>query len=315
MDPNAIVWVGDYPVIRNKTVAISIFAVATISVGLLGLLLVGLAIKEGNYEFIANLLKITGGIWLGFIVAMFLVGQLFFGGKVPVEVAVDDRGVTQIQRSKRARAANAMAVVGGLFAGGAQGATTIGAGMLAASRMVESYGYGDLRVAKGNPETGEIRLWDDWHTVMQIFTPPDRYAEVMGRIEGGISRAARCRPARADIPVAAKVLVCLGAIVFGTFLLAGFPLGFSSPFVLPMVALAIGTVLSPPRLRPLLGWILAAAVVLSVAILFKTSPPSLYERGAGLALGIQLAVVGLFALFGVCAGLGVYNLRPEAIRS
>lgn len=307
-----IVWTGDYPVVKNKTVAISIVVVWTISCGAVGLLLVGLAVHDGNYDFVTTLLKIVGGIWLAFTVLSFLIGQFFFGGKVPVEVIVGGRGVTQIQRSRRAAAANQAAIIGGLLAGGARGSTAAGAGLLAASRQVEAFEYADLREAKANPKTGEIRLWDDWHTVMQLFVPPDRFEAVLNRIETGIAKAASRRERRTDVPVAVKVLVWLGATVFGTFLLAGFPLAFSPVFVLPMVALTCVGIVSKPPVRGWLGWALAIGIAGSVVLLFKTKPPSLHEPGSGLVLGIQLAALGLFALFGVCAGLGVFDINEQS---
>lgn len=306
-----LTWLGDYPVVRNKTVAISIFAVTTISVGLTAMFVIGLAVHDGNYEFLLQLVKIFAGIWFGVTLSFFLIGELVFG-KLLMEVIIDDQGVTQIQRSRRAQALNAAAVVGGLLAWGSRGASTAGAGLLAASRQTETYRYRDLRHAKGNPRTGEIRLWDDWQTVMQLFAPMDRYKEAMNRIESGLRNSARNRAPLTDIPTAVKALVSFGALVCGAFLLAGFPLAFSAWFVLPMVALTLAAILSHPPRRHWLGWGLACGVAISVAVLFQVKPPALYQEGTGLALGIQLTVIGLFALFGVCAGLGVFTLRPRS---
>jgi hypothetical protein len=306
-----LTWLGDYPVVRNKTVAISILAVTTISVGLTSMFVIGLAVHDGNYDFLLQLVKIFAGIWFGVTLSFFLIGELVFG-KLLMEVIIDDQGVTQIQRSKRARALNAAAVVGGLLTGGSRGASTAGAGMLAASRQTETYRYRDLRYAKGNPRTGEIRLWDDWHTVMQLFAPLERYEETMNRIESGLRDSARNRAPLTDIPTAVKALVSFGALVCGAFLLAGFPLAFSAWFVLPMVALTLASILSHPPQRHWLGWGLACGVAISVAVLFQVNPTALHQEGAGLALGIQLTVIGLFALFGVCAGLGVFTLSPRS---
>ncbi len=305
----ALTWIGDYPILRNRTVAISLFAVATISVGLVGLLLVGLAVGDRNYEFVAQLLKIIGGIWLGFLLLLFGIGAVFFGGKIPMEVIIDERGVIQIQRSDRAKFANRAAMIGGLLVGGARGFGAAGAGMLAASRESEGYEYRDLRVARGNPRTGEIRLKDDWHTVMQLFAPLDHYQEAMERIESGIAKAGAGRSTRTDIPAAVKVLVSLGAAVFGAFLLAGFPLTITVIGVLVLVGLTVTTIFIRPARRPMFGWGMAGLVALGVPVSFRVDPPALHEPGAGLVLGIQLAVLGLFALFGVCAGLGVFNLQ------
>lgn len=304
-----LTWIADYPIMRNRTVAISLLAVATISVGLVGLLLIGLAVGDGNYEFVAQLLKIIAGIWLGFLLLLFGIGRFFFGGKVLMEVIINNRGVTQIQRSDRAKSANLAAVLGGLLVGGGRGLGAAGAGMLAASRETQGCEFGDFQAARGNPRTGEIRLKDDWHTVMQLFAPVEHYGEAMRRIESGIAKAGRNRPVPKDIPVAVKALVSLVAVVFGTFLLAGFPLAITAPGLLLIVALAMTTILIRPALRPILGWVLAGLVVVGVAVAFQVDPPALSEPGAGLVLGIELAVLGLFVLFGVCSGLGVFNLK------
>ena len=302
-------WIGDYPILRNRTVAISLFAVATISVGLVGMLLVGLAVGEENYEFVAQLLKVLGGIWLGFLLLLFGIGVVFFGGRIPMEVVIDEQGVTQIQRSDRAKFANRAAMIGGLLVGGARGFGAAGAGMLAASRESEGYEYRDLRVVLGNPRTGEIRIKDDWHTVMQLFAPSHHYQEAMKRIESGIAKAGAGRSVRTDIPGAVKVLVSLGAVGFGAFLLAGFPLAIPILGVLVLVAFTIATILVRPAWRQAFGWVLAGSVALGVAVVFRLKPPALSEPGSDLVLGIQLVVLGLFLLFGVCTGLGVFNLQ------
>ncbi len=310
-----LTWVGEYPVVRNKTVAISILVVWTIACCVVGLFLVGLAVHNGNFELVRTLLSVVGGVWLALIILSFLIAQLFFGGKVVMEVVIDRSGVTQIQRSNRAKWANRAAMLGGALVGGARGATTAGAGMLAASRDAEGWAWSDLCEAKGSPDTGEIRLWDEWHTVMQVFAPREQYDEAMGRIEAGIAKASAHRKPPDDIPVAAKVLVCLGAVICGAFLLPKFPLAFSPVFAIPLVILTFVTILTRPPMRQWLGWGLATAVVVSVVAIFQTSPPSLHEPGSGLVLAIQLAVIGLFALFGLCAGLGVFNLNPPSLRS
>lgn len=313
-DTKPITWAGDYPVVRNKTVAISLLAVSTISAGLAGMLLIGIAVQDGNYDFVGTLLKIVGGIWLGFTALLFLIGIVFFGGKVPVEVMIDDRGVVQAMLSKRARAANLLLICGGLAGGRAVGATAAGAGILAEGRRLEGFRYRDLCSAKGDARTGEIRLWDEWHTVMQIFVPLDRYDEALTRIETGIAKARPRRNPRTDIPTATKALTILGAILLGAFLLVDFPLAFSFVFVLPMVSLTIVTVLSRPIHRRWFGWILAAGVVVSAITLLLVSPPALGEPGSGLVLGIQMTAIGIFAVFGACVGLGLFSLKSPAIQ-
>lgn len=308
-------WQGDYPIIRNKTVTISLLVVSTISVGLLTLFVLGLAIQEGDYQFVPRIFKTFGTFWLVFTSAFFLVAVLFLGGKGSMEVVIDDQCVVQAMLNKRTRVASVLTFFGGLAVGGARGFTAAGAGMIAQAREIEGYAYTDLCVAKGNPRTGEIRLCDEWHTVMQFFVPLELYEQAMARIQAGIAKASLKRKPMKDIPAAVKALVSLAAIVFGIFLLAGFPLAFSFFLVIPMVTLAVVTIVSYPSRRRLSGWLLAGTIIISVLTRFQLNPPSLFKEGATLVLGIQLAVIGLFALFGVCSGLGVFNLTPYPKRS
>ncbi|MFK5921861.1 MAG: hypothetical protein QM496_06755 [Verrucomicrobiota bacterium] len=308
-------WMGDYPISGNKTVMISLLVVSTISVGLVAMLVLGLAIQEGNYQFVARILKGFGIFWLVFTGAFFLIAILFLGGKMSMEVVIDDQGVVQAMLNKRTRMASLLAIFGGLAAGGARGYSAAGAGMLAQARQVEGYAYKDLRQAKGNPQTGEIRLWDEWHTVMQFFVPLQMYQQAMERIQQGINQAATKRVPTQDIPTAVKALVVFAAVLFGGFLLLDFPLAFSFLFVIPMVILTVMTILSNPVRRRWRGWLLAGSIVISVAILFQMKPPSLYQEGAGLVIGIQLVILGLFTIFGTCAGLGVFNLNHSRFSS
>lgn len=308
-------WQNDYPIIRNKTVTISLLVVSTISVGLLTLFVLGLAIQEGDYQFVPRILKTFTIFWLGFTFVFFLGAVLFLGGKTSMEVVVDDQCVIQAMLNKRTKIASVLTVFGGLAVGGARGFTAAGSGMIAQSRQIEGYAYKDLYKIRGNPKTGEIRLSDQWHTVMQVFAPLEFYHQAMGRIQAGIAQAAAKRNPAKDIPGAVKALVTSAAIFFGAYLLIDFPLAFSFLFVIPMTALTVATILSNPLRRRLSGWLLAGTIMISVVALFQVNPPSLFKEGATVVLGIQLAIIGLFALFGVCSGLGVFNLSPYSKRS
>ena len=77
---------------------------------------------------------------------------------------------------------------------------------------------------QGRCTNREIRLWDEWHTVMQIFVPLDRYDEALTPDRNPDKAKARPRRnPRTDIPTATKALTILGAILLGAFLLVDFP--------------------------------------------------------------------------------------------
>jgi len=304
-------WQGDYPISGNKTVLISLLVVSTISVGLVAMLVLGLAIQEGDYQYVPRILKGFTIFWLIFTGAFFLIAFLFLGGRMSMEVVIDKQGIVQAMLNKRTRFTSLLTIFGGLMAGGSRGITAAGTGILAQARQIEGFAYEDFRQAKGNPQTGEILLWDDWHTVMQLFVPLELYSQAMERIQKGIDQASTKRKPADDIPTAVKALVVFATILFGGFLLLDFPLAFSLFFVIPMVILTVITIVSNPSRRGRLGWFLAGAIVISVASLFQWHPPSLYEEGAGVVLGVQLAILALFTVFGICAGLGVFNLKSQ----
>lgn len=302
-------WEGEYPLLKNKTVLFGLLGALGFGTLLLFMVLTGITVAEGDYDRLPAMVGMTA-ILGGFILLLCLfVMVVFFGGKMAMRVEVGEDAVTQTVISKRAKWANALAIAAGLF-GGARGATTAGAGLIAKSRETETVALADLREAVGNPATGEIRLRNESRTVMQVYAPKERYEEILGRLRQGIAANA-AGEARRDIPDLAKVGVVFGALFFGAYLLVPFPLGFSAPFVVVTVVLTILMVTARVHeARPVIGWMLAGGIAVSVFGLLAGAPPDWNEDGIGMALALQLGVIGLFFVAGVMGGMKWFNYQP-----
>ncbi|MCB1237524.1 MAG: hypothetical protein KDM91_20840 [Verrucomicrobiae bacterium] len=298
-----LVWEADTPIFRNKFVMGGMLAAVGIATLFLALVTTAMMVSRHRYEGIPGVLAfsaaIGGGVWL----LLMGVSLVFFRGGMRTRVVVDGERVTQTVVSRRADRGGLAAVLVGA-ASGSPG--TAGAGLIAAATRSESARFSDLQAVEVRPERGEIRLRNDWRTVMQLFAPPERFGEIVERLR--LLVAARAEPVkRADLPPLIKLPVIMGALVFGGFLLVEFPLGFDARRVLPMVALTLLAILGRPAWRRWLGWLLAAGIAGAVFHLWRIEPPSPGRERIGWALGVQLGVIGLFAAFGLAAGLGFFN--------
>lgn len=311
IDSAPLSWEGDYPILKNRIVLLGLLAAFGFGILLLFLIMTGIAVAAGDFDRLPGMVVITGFIG-GIMVVLVLFSMLLLGGKVEMRVEVTGETVTQAVISRRVRWASSLAILAGLLGGG-RGVTTAGAGMIAKSREAETVRLRDLREAVGNPSTGEIRLRNESRTVMQLFAPKDRYEEILERIREAIAAGATGEERR-DIPDLVKLGVVMGALVFGVYLLVPFPLGFSGLFVVPMVVLTIAMVtVKNQGARPAIGWILAGGIAVSVLALFLADPPDWNREGIGMALFLQLSVIGLFFVAGVLGGAKRFNRRdtPE----
>ncbi len=125
---------------------------------------------------------VFGGLGLG----MLLVMLVFFGNRFPVRMTLEPRGVRWEALSRRGRWANRGAVVLGLLAG--QPAVA-GAGMLAASRRVETMRWKDIQRVRFHPQFHVISLMNGWRVVIRLHCPSALYPEVADRIRAAAVHA------------------------------------------------------------------------------------------------------------------------------
>ncbi|MCB1231155.1 MAG: hypothetical protein KDN19_12845 [Verrucomicrobiae bacterium] len=270
---------------------------------LLMVVMIGGTVAVERYENLPGMMGMALLVGSGILLLMFLVSLVVFRGKMRMRVEVDDEKIIQTVISRSAGLASGAALVAGLTGGGA---TLAGSGLIAAANRTAIVKIRDLTDALGNSKTGEIRLLNDWRMVMQLFVPLDRYDEILAALQARIETGSKPRE-RTDIPPLLKLPVVMGTLLFGGLLMVEFPLGFSRAFVVAMGLLTLVGILGRPQGRRLLGWLQVAVIVGGLTHAWTTAPPAGDRVGEGWAVGIQLALLGLFAIYGLLAGLGKFQ--------
>lgn len=303
--PPDLVWEADTPIFRNPTIMYAMLGAVGFGTLLLTLIMIGGSVAMERYEGLPVMMGMALLVGIGVLLLMLLVSLVVFRGKMRMRVLVDEEKIVQTVVSRSAGLASGTAIVAGLAGGGG---TLAGSGLIASANRTAVVKTSDLTDVMGNPKTGEIRLRNDWRMVMQLFVPLDRYEEILSVLRARIEAGSIPRE-RTDIPPVLKLPVVMATLLFGGLLLVEFPLGFARGFVIAMALLTWLGILGRPQGRRFLGWLQLAVIAGGLVHAWTTAPPEGSREGEAWAVGIQLAVLGLFAAYGLLAGLGTFQPR------
>ena len=121
----------------------------------------------------------VGGV---LFIALSLILFLLFWRGVPTKYVIQDSHIEQHTLSKVSRILNRLGPFA-ILAGSNAGITAAGSSLLARSREVIAFIWKKVTGVKAFPSRREIRLYNDWRTIMQIVCPEDRYEAVLQVIE------------------------------------------------------------------------------------------------------------------------------------
>jgi hypothetical protein len=129
----------------------------------------------GSLRSLPTLLGLFGAILLAMLFLFLLIALLFFGNRFPMSFTIGPGGIGWASVSRRARAANRIAVVAGI-ASGSLGGT--GAGLLAVSQETGYLSWSEVRRIRPYPAERVITVMNNWRVVTRLYCTPDNYAYV-----------------------------------------------------------------------------------------------------------------------------------------
>ena len=153
-------WVYEMNLLKNPTIFITVLKVMMISVGIVWLF--GLVIGLGNMslDYFRFWTKLSG-IMLGIFVVLTIIGVLITAailGKYVVLFEMDEKEVVHIQMPRQVKKAEVIGFITVLVGAMAKNPTTMGVGLLAASKSRSSSEFANVRRVKAYRKRNLIKV-------------------------------------------------------------------------------------------------------------------------------------------------------------
>lgn len=309
-DRPPLAWERDVPILTHPAV-LRTWAALWIVTAAIMLALVGgiVGVREGVKAVapVAALVLLTTG---GMVVVSTLALLLVFGNRMRMAFAIDARGIVARLTDTRARTANRLAAVLGIFFGRPGVA---GAGIIAVHGEERSVVWSGIAEARYDPRRYTITLRNAWRPVLYVFCTPEIYEEAAARIAAGIAGTSRSVSRRGN-PLWSTLGFTL-LVVLATLPLFGMPYPFEADLfaVIFTLCFALATIWLVPLMGwPVLGgvaWIAATVVIRGFATRTNQFSGMTYSGFESLDGGEWIGMLVAFVGLAVLASVAVAALR------
>ena len=160
-------WVYEMHLLKNPTIFLTVLKVMMISVGIVWLFGIIIAVFQGDMDlewflFWLKAIGIVFGVFVGLTIISILIMAAILGGKYVVLFEMDEKEVVHIQMPRQVKKAEVVGLITALVGLAAKNPTTIGAGMLAASKSKSTSEFANVRHVKA-------RRWRNLIKVNQLL--------------------------------------------------------------------------------------------------------------------------------------------------
>ena len=156
-------WVYEMHLLKNPTIFLTVLKVMLISIGIVWLFGMIITVFQGdmNLEWFMFWLKVIGimlGIFVGLAIISILIMAAILRGKYVVLFEMDEKEVVHIQMPRQVKKAEVIGLITALVGLAAKNPTTIGAGMLAASKSKSTSVFANVRRVKARRRRNLIKV-------------------------------------------------------------------------------------------------------------------------------------------------------------
>ena len=183
-------WVYEMNLLKNPTIFLTVLKVMMISVGIVWLfgLIIGLGDMKLDYFLFWTKLS---GIMLGIFVVLTIIGVLITAtilGRYVVLFEMDEKEVTHIQMPRQVKKAEVIGLITALVGAMAKNPTTMGTGMLAASKTKSTSVFANVRRVKARRRLNLIKV-NQLLDKNQVYVPDEDFDFVYDFIKSRCPKA------------------------------------------------------------------------------------------------------------------------------
>ena len=153
-------WVYEMNMLKNPTVFFTVLKVMMISIGIVWLFGLIIGLGDMDLDYFLFWTKLTG-IMIGIFFVLTIIGVLITAavlGKYVVLFEMGEKEVTHIQMPRQVKKAEAIGLITALVGAMAKSPTTMGAGMLAASKTKSTSVFANVRRVKARRRLNLIKV-------------------------------------------------------------------------------------------------------------------------------------------------------------
>ena len=186
-------WVYEVHILKNPALFLTVLKVMLISVAIVWLFGMVVTLVQGDMNMSSFLfwLKLMG-IMMGIFIVLAIISQLIlaavFKGKYVVLYELDEEQVNCIQMPKTVKKAEAIGLITALVGLAAKNPTTVGAGMLSASRSTSTSVFANVRRVKARRRMNLIKV-NQLLFKNQVYVPDEDYDFVYDYIKSHCLKA------------------------------------------------------------------------------------------------------------------------------
>lgn len=294
-----IEWDLNISILKNPLLWFQLLVASLLSGSYLLLLLVGLNLYEYQWQEIPSSFIIGFTIGGGLFVALGLITVLMFHRGIPTRYILSDNYIEQYTLIRGKKSVGIMGFLA-LLSGKSAGATAAGSGLLAHSRERITTNWDEVSKLEVFPKRCEIRLLNQWHTVMQIVCPKDQFQSILHFIEHKTQKNIMLEKEDQSIktPFATKITLSILALIFGVLLFPRLPIHFVGVFTIGVMVFSLFSLWSEGLKQRIFGGILFVLPLIGVSLAFVFGEVDMSSKGAIYALLIELSILAFYLLLG-----------------
>lgn len=285
---------------KNPLLWFQLLMVISVSSFLILLLFLGFNLFENDWNSIPDSFVIALSVAAGMFILFSLVLLVMFWRGVPTKYVLQDERIEQHTLSKSVKITNRLGPLA-ILSGSSAGITTAGSSLLARTRDLIAVEWIEVSGVDEFPARKEIRLKNNWRTIMQVFCPDEQFVNISQFIKSKTEKNAHSKISNspAETPFAYKLMLSFISLVFGFFLLPRLPVHYIGIFTLATVIFALLAIWSGGLKQRLFGGVLFLLPITGVVLAYLMKEIEMYEAGAIYALLVEIFLLGYFTVLGL----------------
>ena len=183
-------WAYEMNLLKNPTIFFTVLKVMMISIGIVWLFGLVIGLGDMKLDYFLFWTKLSG-VMLGVFVILTIIGVLITAailGKYVVLFEMDEMGVTHIQMPRQVKKAEVIGLITALVGAMAKSPTTMGAGLLAASKTKSTSVFANVRRVKARRRLNLIKV-NQLLDKNQVYVPDEDFDFVYDFIKSRCTKA------------------------------------------------------------------------------------------------------------------------------
>lgn len=298
------IWSLNISIVKNTLLWFQLFMVSFVVFLFMLILLLSANLFQYQWDAIPSSLVVSSIIGGGFFITLSLVLFLIYIRGIPTSYVFNEDSIEQYTLNHEKKSFSLLALLG-IASGKSTGFTAAGANLVARSRQHIVVKFSEVKSIENHPNQSEIRLKNEWRTLMQVICPKEEFEVISAAI---INKTQQCKQPlneldkknkKPETTFAKKLLLSFITLVFGGFLFVRLPIHYVGVLAIVTIILAFLSLWTNGRKQTVFAIILSMTPIIAVLLGINYDGVSLSRSGSFYALTIEIILIAFFILLGL----------------